>query len=120
MNEENNSGAGLKIIESEVELGGRRLVGGDNLIKKINPVMMTDITPNESDILESEVPIPRKDNQSPSNLKSQMGSFLFLNSEQSSEKEENDSIDSMTSQVNILKFEDTLAEESHRQFENHI
>ena len=118
MNEENNSGAGLKIIESEVELGGRRIVGGNNLIKKINPVMMTDITPNENDILESEVPIPRKDNQSPSNLEeSPMGSFLSLNSEQSSEREENDSIVSTTNQVKILKFEDTLAEESCRQFE---
>ena len=28
MNEENNSGAGLKIIESEVELGERRIGGG--------------------------------------------------------------------------------------------
>ena len=117
MNEENNSGAGLKIIESEVELGERRIVGGNNLIEEINPVMMTDITPNESNILENEISIPRKDNQSPSNLESPMGSFLSLNSEQSSEREENDPIISMTSQVKILKFEDTLAEESHRQFE---
>ena len=50
MNEENNSGAGLKIIESKVELGERRIVGGNNLIEKINPVMVTDITPNESNI----------------------------------------------------------------------
>ena len=117
MNEENNSGAGLKIIESEVELGGRRIVGENNLIEKTNPVTMTDITPNESDILESGVPIPRKDNQSPSSLESPMGSFLSLNSEQSGEREENDSIASTTNQVKILKFEDTLAEESHRQFE---
>ena len=60
MNEQNNSGAGLKIIESEVELGERRIVGGNNLIKEINPIMKTDITQNESDILESEVSIPRK------------------------------------------------------------
>ena len=78
---------------------------------------MTDITPNENHILESEVSIPRKDNQSPSNLESPMGSFLSLNSEQSSEREGNDPIVSMTSWVKILKFEDTLAEESHRQFE---
>ena len=45
MNEENNSGAGLKIIESEVELGERRIAGGNNLIEKINPVTMTDIIP---------------------------------------------------------------------------
>ena len=46
-----------------------------------------------------------------------MGNFLSLNSEQSSEREENDPIVSMTSRVKILKFEDTLAEESHRQFD---
>ena len=108
MNEESNSGAGLKIIESEVELGERRIVEGNNLIEEINPVTMTNITPNKSDILESEVSIPRKDNQSPSNLESPMGSFLSLNSKQSSEREENDSIVSMTNQVKILKFEDTL------------
>ena len=117
MNEENNSGAELKIIESKVELGERRIVGGNNLIEEINPVMMTHITQNESDILESEVSIPRKDNQSPSNLESPMGSFLSLNSEQSSERKENDPIVSMTSQAKILKFEDTSAEESRRQFE---
>ena len=117
MNEENNSGAGLKIIESEVELGERRIVGGNNLIQKINPVMMTDMTQNESNILESEVSMHRKDNQSPSNLESPMESFLSLSSEQSSEREENDSIVSTMNQVKILKFKDTLAEESHRQFE---
>ena len=68
MNEENNSGAGLKIIESEVELGERRIVGGHNLIKKINPVMMTDVTSNEGNILESEVLILRRDSQLSSNL----------------------------------------------------
>ena len=117
MNEENNSGAGLKIIESEVDIGERRIVGENKLIIEINPVMMTDITQNESDILESEVSIPRKDKQSPSNLESPMGSFLSLNSEQSSERKENDPIVSMTSRVKILKFEDTLEEESCRQFE---
>ena len=30
MNEENNSGAGLRIIESEVKLEKRRILGGDN------------------------------------------------------------------------------------------
>ena len=79
--------------------------------------MVTDITPNEGDILESEVSILRKDNQPSNNLESPMGSFLSLNSEQSSEREENDSIASMTNRVKILKFEDTLAEESHGQFE---
>ena len=35
MNEENNSGAGLKIIESEVELGERRIIGENNFIEEI-------------------------------------------------------------------------------------
>ena len=117
MNEENNSGAGLRIIESEVELEERRILGGDNLIEEIDAVMMTDIMPNENDILENEVLIPRKDSQSPNNLRSPMGSFLSLNSEQSSEGEGNDPIVSTTSRVKILKFEDTLSKESHRQFE---
>ena len=47
MNEENNSGAELKIIESEVQVGERRITRGDNLIKKINPVTMTGITPKQ-------------------------------------------------------------------------
>ena len=114
MNEENNSDAGLRIIESEVELEGRRILGGDNLIEEINAVTMTDITLNENDNLENEVLIPRRDSQSPSNLKLPMGGFLSLNSKQSSEREGNDPIVSMTSRVKILKFEDTLSEESHR------
>ena len=117
MNEENNSGAGLRKIESEVELEERRILGGDNLIEEIKAVMMTDIMPNGNDILENEVLIPRKDSQSPNNLKSPMGSFLSLNSEQSSEGEGNNPIVSMTSRVKILKFEDTLSKESCRQFE---
>ena len=64
---------------------------------------MTDITPNENDILENEMLIPRKDSQAPSNLESPMGSFLFLNSEQSSEREGNDPIVSTTSRVKNIK-----------------
>ena len=110
MNEENNSGARKRTIESEVELEGRRILRGDNLIEEIKAVMMTDIMPNENDILENEVLIPRKDSQSPNNLKSLIGSFLSLNSEQSSEGERNNPIVSTTSRVKILKFEDTLSE----------
>ena len=90
MDEENNSGAGLRIIESEVELEERRILGRDDLIKEIDAVTMTDITPNENDILENEVLIPKEDSQSSNNLRSLMGSFLSLNSEQSSEGEGND------------------------------
>ena len=45
-----------------------------------------------------------------------MGSFLSLSSEQNSEGEGNDPIIPMTSKVKILRFEDTLSEEYHRQF----
>ena len=51
MNEENNPGAGPKIIESEVELEEGRIIGENNSIEEINAVTMTDITPNENDIL---------------------------------------------------------------------
>ena len=50
MNEENNSGAGLRTTESEVELEERRILGGDNLIKETDAVTMTDIMPNKNDI----------------------------------------------------------------------
>ena len=68
MNEESNSDAGLRIIESEVELEERRILGGGNLIEEINVVMLTDVKPNEN-ILENEVLIPKEDSQSPKNLK---------------------------------------------------
>ena len=40
-----------------------------------------------------------------------MRSFLSIDSDQSSKKEEDKYITSMTNQVKILKFEDTLADE---------
>ena len=116
MNEENNSDAGLRIIESEVELEERRILGGGNIVEEINEVTLTDVTPNENDILEDGVLMPREDSQSPNNLKSLMGSFLSLSREQSSEREEDDPIVPMTSRGKILKFEDTFSEENHRQF----
>ena len=105
MNEESNSDAGLRIIESKVELEERWILGGGNLIEEKNAVTLTDITPIENDILENGVLIPREDSQSPNNLKSLTESFLSLNSEQSSEVEGNDPIVPMTSRVKILKFE---------------
>ena len=56
---------------------------------------MTDIT-SEGNILESEVSIFRQDSQLSNNLESPMGSFLSPNSEQSSEREEDESIAPMT------------------------
>ena len=58
--------------------------------------MVTDITTSEGNILESEVSIFRQDSQLSNNLESPMASFLSLNSEQSSEREEDESITSMT------------------------
>ena len=78
---------------------------------------MTDIITIEGNNLESEVPIFRQDNQLSDNLELPMGSFLSLNSEQSNEREEGESITSTTDRVKILKFEDTLTDEDHRQFE---
>ena len=116
MNEENNSDAGLRIVESAVELEERRKLRGGNLIGEINAVTLTDVMLNENDTLENEVLIPREDSQSLNNLKSQMGSFFSLSSEESSEGEGNGPIVPMTSRVKILRFEDTLSEENHRQF----
>ena len=65
MSEENNSDAGLRIVESEVELEERRKLRRGNLIEEINAVMLTDTMPNENDTLEKEVLIPREDSQSP-------------------------------------------------------
>ena len=111
-----NSDAGLRIVESEVQLEERRELKGGNLIKDITAVMLTDVTPNENDTLEKEVLISGEDSQSPDKLKSLMGSFLSLSSEQNSEGEENDPIVPMTSGVKILRFEDTLSEEDSKQF----
>ena len=58
--------------------------------------MMTDITTIEGKNLESEVPTFRQDSQLSDNLELPMGSFLSLNSEQSSEREEGESITSTT------------------------
>ena len=78
---------------------------------------MTDIITIQGNNLESEVPIFRQESQLSDNLELPMGSFLSLNSEQSNEKEEGESITSTTDRVKILKFEDTLTDEDHRQFE---
>ena len=96
MNEENNPGTGLEIVESKMELREQRIVGENTLVKEINPVMKTDITTIEGNNLESEVSIFRQDSQLSNNLELPMGGFLSLNSEQSSEREEGKSITSTT------------------------
>ena len=55
---------------------------------------MTDIITIESNNLESEVPIFRQDRQLSDNLELPMASFLSVNSEQSNEREEGESITS--------------------------
>ena len=77
---------------------------------------MTDITTNEGKWVESETSIARQDSQLSNNLKSPMGSFLSIDSEQSSEKEEDAHVTSMTTRVKILKFEDTLIDKDYGQF----
>ena len=58
--------------------------------------MMTDIITIEGNKLESEIPILRQGNQLADNLDLPMESFLSLNSEQSNEREEGESITSTT------------------------
>ena len=57
---------------------------------------MTDIGTSEGNMLENEVSIFRQDSQLSDNLESPMGSFLSPSSEQSSEREDDDSTASMT------------------------
>ena len=77
---------------------------------------MTDVTTSKGRRVENEISIARQDSQPSNDLESPMGSFLSIDSEQSSKKEEDKYITSMTNQVKILKFEDTLADEDYRQF----
>ena len=77
---------------------------------------MTDMTTSKGRKVENEISIARQDSQLSNDLESPMGSFLSIDSEQSSKKEEDKYITSMTNRVKILKFEDTLADEDYRQF----
>ena len=60
----------------------------------------------------------RPDSQLSNSSESLVGSFLSIESEQSSEEKENVHDTSITDRVKILKFEDTLADEDYRQFKN--
>ena len=55
MNEENNPGAGVEIIASELELGKQRIIDDNILIKNINLVTMTEMITNKSDSRENEI-----------------------------------------------------------------
>ena len=72
--------------------------------------------PNKSSALEKEVLASGEVNQSPDILKSPMGSFPSLSSEQNSEGEEENPIVHVTNRVKILQFDGTLSKEDCRQF----
>ena len=116
MNEENNPGAVMEIVENGMELERRRIEEENLSIRRVKPVTMTDIKTNEGRKVESETSIGRWDSQLPKNLELPMGSFLSIDSEQSSRREENASVTSTANRVKILKFEDTLADEDYSQF----
>ena len=116
MTEENNHGAVMEIVESGMELEKQRIEEENLSIKRMKPVKMTNITTNEGRKLESETSIARQDSQLLNNLELPVGSFLSIDSEKSSEKEEDAHVTSVTDRVKILKFEDTLADEDYSQF----
>ena len=116
MNEENKPGAVMEIVERGMELEKQRIEEENLLIERTKLVTMTNITTNEGRKVESETSIARWDSQLSNNLELPMGSFLSIDSEQSSKKEEDAHVTSMTNRVKILKFEDTLADKDYRQF----
>ena len=116
MNEKNNPGAGVEIIASELELGKQRIIEDNISIQNINLVTMTEMIANKSDSRENEISVDKQDSQLLNDLESPMGSFLSIDSEQSSKKEEDAYVTSVTNRVKILKFEDTPADEDYRQF----
>ena len=82
----------------------------------MEPVTMTEITINGNTRVENEDLIVKPDSQLSNNSESPMGSFLSIESEQSSEEEEKVHDATMADRVKILKFEVTLADEDYRQF----
>ena len=116
MNEEYTPGAVKEIVESGMELEKQRIEEENLLIKRIELVTVTEITTNGNRRVESKNLIVRQDSQLSNNSESQMESFLSIDSEQSSKEKEDVHNPSMTNQVKILKFEDTLADEDYRQF----
>ena len=102
MSKGSNSDAGLRIVENEVELEERGKLCRCNLIEGITAVMLIDVMPNENGALKKEVLESGEVNQSPDILKSQMGSFPSLSSEQNSEGEEVNPIVPVTNRLKIL------------------
>ena len=94
----------------------QRIEEGNILINRIEPVTVTEITINRDNRVESKNLIVRPDSQLSNSSESPVGSFLSIESEQSSEEKENVYDTPITDRVKILKFEDTLADEDYRQF----
>ena len=77
---------------------------------------MTEMSINWDKRVGHENSIVNSDSQSSNNSRSPMGSFLFIESGQSSEQEKKVHDPAMVGRVKILKFEDTLADKDSRQF----
>ena len=77
---------------------------------------MTEIVINWDKRVKNGDSIVEPDSQLSSNSELPMGSFLSIESEQSSGEEEKVYDTAMVDRVKILKFEDTLADEDYRQF----
>ena len=77
---------------------------------------MTEIVINRDKRVKNGGSIVEPDSQLFSNSELPMGSFLSIESKQSSEEEEKVHDTTMANRVKILKFEDTLADEDYRQF----
>ena len=88
MNEENKPGAVKEIVESGMELEKQRIEEENLSIKRMEPVTVTEIKINRDERVESENLIVRKDSQLSNNSESPVGSFLSIESEQSSEEKE--------------------------------
>ena len=116
MSEENKPGAVKEIIKSGMELEKQRIEEDLLSMKGREPVTMTEITINGDKRVESKNLIVNPESQLSNNSESPVGSFFSIESEQSSEEEENVHDNAIMDQVKILKFEDTLADEDYRQF----
>ena len=103
MGEENKPGA-VKGIELEKQ----GIEEAHLLVKEMDPVTMTEMNTNQDKGVENENLIDNLDNWSSNNSNSPVGSFLSIESGQSSEEEEKEPDPAMAGKVKILKFEDTL------------
>ena len=115
MSEGTNSDAKLRIVEDEVELEGRRKIGGYDLNEGRTAVTLTEVMPNKNGSLGKGVLDSKEPNQSP-NILSPMGSFPSLYSGQNSKGEEENPLVPVTNRVKILQFEDTLSEDDCKHF----